>query len=133
MNATSHPTPPSSKATAALATARMIRAAALTEVAEGRYTAEEMIARACDPDENPALLRITLRELLASQPGWGVRSASIVTRRMAEALGEKPKTIAWLVDRRTGGKRWMAYLDATAERALPWAGYPWQPPPEVGP
>lgn len=122
--------PPSTKATVALANARMVRAAALAEVAEGRYTAEEMIARACDPDEDPALLRITLRELLASQQGWSLRTSSNVMRRMTEALGEKPKTIAWLVDRRTGGKRWMAYLDATAERATPWPGYPWQPPPE---
>lgn len=125
------PQPPSSsKATVALSRARVSRAAALTEVAEGKYTAEEMIQRCCDPDEDPALLRITVRELLASQPGWSLRTASNVTNRMAEALGEKPKTIAWLIDRRTGGKRWMAYLDATAERALPWTGYPWQPPPE---
>lgn len=80
------------------------------------------------------LYRIRLQELLRVS-GRSVQESSRLLRQVIAVADPKNKrpigrlTIAWLTDKRAGGRRAIALEDALAPRGLPWPGYPLAPEP----
>lgn len=123
--------PPLTVANSARHAAARQRAAALIAVADKDNTTDvrEVILAACTQQGRP-LTRITLRQLLLAQPGWGPDRTSKALEQMLTTLGQpevnqRKLTIAWLLDKRAGGRRFMAFCDALYPRAsAPWPGFP---------
>lgn len=114
-------------ARAALSQARRYRAEHLVAVAEGLLSPLDVITQAGTENGRP-LRRITLRQLLLSQPGWGQRRTDRFLSALAARLGvtspvEEP-TIAWLIDPRAGGRRMLVWLDVTQKKNTVWRGAP---------
>lgn len=113
------------------------RAEWLLSLSAGYITATDLITAACT-DDNQALLRLTLRQVLMNQPGWGEVRVNRVLGRLRRVLGDsttdtRRMTVAWLVDSRAGGKRVQVWADALDNRSsLPWPGFPYAPRPEKG-
>ena len=130
--------PSLSVANSARSAANRQRAAALIAVAdpEQAATVTDVISAACTVTGRP-LLRITLRQLLLAQPGWGPdRTGKVLEQTMAtlekKSVDPRKLTISWLLDHRAGGKRFMAFCDALYPRtSTPWAGYPFAPKPST--
>lgn len=125
------PAPPIENARQALSAARLMRSEYLIALVEGLVTVEDVIEAAM-ADSGKPLRRISLRQLLLSQPGWGERRTNRLLSVLADRLGaaERPKdmTVAWLIDPRSGGRRYLAWLDVQqAKNSVPWAGFPFAP------
>ena len=126
--------PPLEIANSAALAANRQRAAALLAIldAESPIGVTGVICAACTTSGRP-LRRITLRQLLLAQPGWGSDRARKVLEQMTDTLGVenvdlRRLTIAWLLDPRAGGTRFMAFCDALRPRAAgSWTGYPFGP------
>lgn len=129
-------TPSLTMANSARALANETRARELIDVAEGRRDIHSVIRRSTAPDGKP-LLRITLRQLLIAQPGWGPQRAAVAIEKTLSVVGTphlSPRKIslAWLLDPRAGGKRFMAFCDSLApSNTAPWAGFPFTPKPSA--
>jgi hypothetical protein len=99
-------------------------------------TIVDVIEAAAHPDRSP-LRTIRLRELLLSQPGWGVKRTSEFLSRFVNRAGARlpasGMTIGWLLDGRVMGDRWIAFCDTWQQyagvRAEPWTGFPMTAPP----
>jgi len=121
-------------ANSARAAARHVRAAALIHVAEGRTGVHDVIRLACTPNGRP-LLRITVKQLLLAQPGVGDETVSRAIRHLlaVTGAGDTPVrriTLAWMLDARAGGRRFMAFCDALGDNSTtPWPGFPFTPRP----
>jgi hypothetical protein len=125
---------------AARLAANKTRAEWLLGLAEGRNTPQQLPVAACQPDGEP-LLRLRLRTVVMSTPGFGLGTAKQLEEHLAQMLGgvdakcwrdsrHNPKwTVAWLVDARAGGKRITAWLDAWRARTPPWPGFPYSKAP----
>ena len=109
-------------------------------VAEGRMKPHEVIAKADEPGSE-VLRPITLKRLLGAMPGWGEAKTGRFISELAlvTETSVKPNrlTISWLIDRRAGGRRLIAYAnlwqqEQRAERPLPWPGFPYTPLPKGG-
>ncbi|GAA4153738.1 hypothetical protein GCM10022286_00490 [Gryllotalpicola daejeonensis] len=115
--------------------ARRQRAAALLRVTAGEITVPDLIREACSEAGRP-LLRLTLRQVLLAQPKWTkgrVERTLIRLGQVLEAdLGEHARlNLAWLVDPRSGGRRFTAFCDCLVpSQAPPWDGFPWTPRPK---
>jgi hypothetical protein len=121
--------PPLEIANTARALATQERARQLIAVTNMNITIHEVIRAAATPQGRP-ILRITLRQLLLAQPGWGEQKTNAVLNKLSSSLGQptpqlRKLTIAWLLDPRAGGRRFMAFCDTfNANSAPPWRGYP---------
>lgn len=114
---------------AARRNANKVRAEWLVAISEGILTADDLVRAACDPDGKP-LLKISLRQLVMAQPGFGPARADRILGKMHVALfghatpTDKVTTVAHLVDPRTVGRRYVAFRDAMCDRTTPVAGFP---------
>jgi len=114
--------------------ASRIRAEQLLSLQSGLTTIPDLILAASSEDSR-ALRRITLRQLLISQEGWGEARVHSVLSRTSSLLGLDPTsrlTVAWLIDARAGGRRLRAFADARSARVTPWTGFPYAPLPAGG-
>lgn len=118
---------------AARQAAGMLRARTLTRVAVGQITPEQVIAAAAKPNGVP-LRRISVRKLLASQPGWGDTRVGRVTDHLRRALpGCPPRpTIGWLLDPRVSNPstdRLTEFASVAGPHRVdvPWTGWPYVP------
>lgn len=126
--------PPLDVAYSAAVAANRQRAAALIAVSDpaAAMSVTGVISAACIPSGRP-LRRITLRQLLLAQQGWSSdRVGKTLERTVAsleiESIDLRRLTIAWLLDPRAGGTRFMAFCDALHHRtAGPWDGFPFAP------
>jgi hypothetical protein len=130
------PTTPLAEANTARAAAALMRAEWLVALDAGVVDADGLIDQACVPEGRP-LLRLPLRQVLISQPHFGNARAGKTLARMQSILGvEMPirdMTVAWLLDSRVGGRRFMAWLDATLKnRSEPASGFPYLSPFSAG-
>lgn len=122
-------------ANSARAVAERRRSAALIEVASGEASVADVITAAATEAGRP-LLRITLRQLLLAQPGWGTeRTAKVLSQTLtvleSQNVPMRRLTIAWLLDPRAGGRRLMAFCDSLSTRTEPpWVGFPFMPKPQ---
>ena len=117
--------------------AARMRAEWIISLYEGYISTTDLITAACVGGNQP-LLRLTLRQILANQPGWG----EVRTNRTLAALrgllgltttGARRLTIAWLVDARVGGRRVQAWADCLDDKSNPpWPGFPYAPEPAGG-
>lgn len=129
--------PPLSLANSALADARRQRAEWLIAVAEGTVPLDDFIRHAATEEGRP-LLRVKLRQLLMAQPGWGeVKTRALIDHVLAitgaAGMSHTKVTLAWLLDSRAGGKRFLAFLDAiTPKAAPPHPGFPFAASPSGG-
>jgi hypothetical protein len=127
-------TPNLDVANSARAAARIIRARHLLEIAGSTTSVHETLA-AATTDAGRPLLRLTLRQLLMAQPGWGEHRAAAVLRKVlqvsgATSIATRKLTVSWVLDSRAGGRRFMALCDAiTAKDSAPWPGFPFAPRP----
>ena len=114
--------------------AQRLRAEWLTSVHEGFMPVTDLIAYAATEDGAP-LRRVRLRELLLSQERWGESRTETVlaSLRAVLNLGDdlplRRITVGWLLDNRTSGQRFDAFLDVLgaatgAGRSTPWTGFP---------
>lgn len=113
-------------ANSARAEANLVRAKALIEVAQGHRTITDVVTAAAG-DHEKALLRLTVRQLLLAQPGWGEERTRQVISKITDIVGQTPDhmTVAWILDPRAAGRRFMAFCDAiTSNTQPPWPGYP---------
>ncbi|MDC7120256.1 hypothetical protein OMK64_01750 [Cellulomonas fimi] len=133
-------------ATSALRAAREMRGEALFTIADGLIDPIDVARDAMTPEGEP-LRRISLRQLLLAQPGWGEARTDELIRRLHAfcEITEPPRrlSIRWLIDPRVSGRRLVAFCDLLDEgRAavarggevdvVPWAGYPFTPMPTEG-
>lgn len=122
-------TPSVVSARAALSDARRQRAEYLIALSEGLLEPRDVVDAAA-LDAGRPLRKITLRQLHLSQEGWGERRTQRLLSAVAARIGlseehVKGKTVAWLIDPRSGGRRYLAWLDAQQEKdGAPWAGFP---------
>lgn len=101
---------------------------------EGNKTIPDLVRQATTEEGRP-LRRITLRQLLLTQEGWGRARADRVLSLTTSLLGHEPTsrlTVAWLIDARAGRRRVRALVDALTERDVPWIGFPYAPPLPAG-
>lgn len=101
---------------------------------EGLVSIPDLIRQATTEEGRP-LRRITLRQLLLTQEGWGRARVDRVLSHTLSLLGHEPTrrlTVAWLIDARAGRRRVHALADALTERAVPWIGFPYAPPLPAG-
>lgn len=101
---------------------------------EGNKTIPDLVRQATTEEGRP-LRRITLRQLLLTQEGWGRARADRVLSHTTSLLGHEPTsrlTVAWLIDARAGRRRVHALADALTERDVPWIGFPYAPPLPAG-
>ena len=128
------PATPLWRANTAREEAAKLRAEWLVGLDAGLVSLADLFAFAATSEGRP-LLRIPLRQVLLSAPSIGSSRAPQILARVQSLLGvEMPvrkMTIAWLLDSRTGGRRFMAWVDSTEiSRSEPWSGFPYAPPPE---
>lgn len=118
--------------------ARRIRAEWLLKLQQGETDLPGLLRQACEPGFH-ALLRLPLTRVIAEQPGYSTAKAVRILGRVQELLGADPLTrpeavrlkVQWLVDGRSGGRRLMAFCDATrTKEGRPWPGFPYSPGPE---
>lgn len=110
------------------------RAEWLISLSSGVISISDLI-KAATREDGQALRRITLRQLLMSQEGWGRARAERVLSHTTHILGHEPTsrlTVAWLIDARAGGRRVHALADALRMRVTPWIGFPYAPLPSGG-
>lgn len=116
-------------ANAARRSASLYRAQWLMLIHDGMVTPGDVLADAAGPDARP-LLKLSLRQLLLAQQGWGRTRADGIIDKILSVTGAKIErrqvTIGWLLDPRAGGRRFAAWLDAFEPRsALGGAGFPY--------
>jgi hypothetical protein len=126
------PSTPLWRANNARAEAARDRAEWLVSLDAGVNTAEDLFEFACTFEGRP-LLRLPLRQVLLARKGFGTARATKTLARVQSLLGvEMPvrkMTVAWLLDSRVGGRRFMAWLDCTRDfRSEPWSGFPYRSP-----
>ena len=137
---TTHPYSPISTARAAGVEARRMRAEHLLAVSERLLSPLDVVELAAQY-EHRALRRIRLHVLLSAQPGVGEVKARLVCENMLRTLhgreltdterkSVKRLTVAWLLDTRSAGRRWVAFYDALHRKRVPsppWPGFPFAP------
>ncbi|MEH0110793.1 hypothetical protein V6N00_13865 [Tersicoccus sp. MR15.9] len=115
-----------------LNTARRAAATTRARWLMGVHTGEVSIhdvLRAAATTRHKALLRVSLRQLLIAQVGWGPKSATRILSHV-QAVADSSSTVAsmsigWLLDPRAGGRRFAAWEDAFASKDCPpWPGFP---------
>lgn len=123
------PAPTLETANAARRNAAVYRAQWLMLIHDGMVTPGDVLADAAGPQARP-LMKLSLRQLLLAQQGWGKTRADGVIDKILSVTDAKIErrqvTIGWLLDPRAGGRRFAAWLDAFEPRsALGGAGFPY--------
>ena len=119
---------------AARDTARKVRAEWLVAVAEGLVSVDDVIREAGTQVGHP-LLVVSLRQLLLAQPLVGEARTETVLTKMTERLESANSiaptsrhwTVSSLLDKRVGGRRYIAFQDARMSRVTPSSGFPFSP------
>lgn len=115
----------------ALTANRVKRATALAQLASGEITTQELLRRAC---AEPELLKIRIHAIgscLGDKPRATDRQLARVKKIVPGV--ERVANVGWLLDRRSGGRRFLAWLDAKTGNAPAWDGYPYRSNPTTGP
>ncbi|WP_104136662.1 hypothetical protein [Cryobacterium sp. Y62] len=117
---------------AARAAAQEIRSEWLTAVTIGVLTIHDLVEHAAAPEGRP-LMRLPLRRLLLASPDFTIKEADRILKHVSDVLRlrdddrRNQRTVQWLLDDRTGCRRFMAWMDAIAPRERPWSGWPATP------
>lgn len=93
------------------------------------------LLKAATTEGGRPLRRLTLRQLLMNQDGWGRARTAHALSLLTSLLGPEPTsrlTVAWLIDARAGGRRVRALADVLTERTQPEIGFPYAPLPTGG-
>jgi hypothetical protein len=112
--------------------ANALRGEMLEAIYDGVLTPTDVVLHAADPTNRP-LLSMLLLDILSVAPGVSEPASRRRLHRLAATLELREdltgKSIGWLLDRRAGGRRLLAWLDAEQPRLPPWPGFPWTPQP----
>lgn len=105
------------------------RAEWLLLVNDGTFGPAELLHEAARADGR-ALLKLSLRQVLLAQKGWGRKKTDAVLSHIFSIVGGKIEvrqaTVGWLLDPRAGGRRFGAWLDAFEPKSGPlWPGFPY--------
>lgn len=108
--------------------AAQLRAEWLLNIHSELLDVNDLLHESVTPQGKP-LLRLRLRQVLLSRPGRGRTRTDFIINRVAAVSGSKLEaskaTVAWLLDPRTGGRRFAAWLDAQELKSgPPWPGFP---------
>lgn len=108
--------------------ASLYRAEWLMSLTAGIVTIPDLMSEAANPEAR-ALLKLSLRQVLLSQPGWGRRKAERILTHIESVTGARMErrkiTVGWLLDPRAGGRRYAAWLDAFEPKTTPHPGFPY--------
>lgn len=109
-----------------------VRGEYLTLINQGLMTPAEVIWWATQPGKEP-LRALTVKRLMGAIPGNGQVTVTRFTRELADVAGSHTPpsrlTVAWLIDRRAGGRRLIAFANLVAAHHKPWPGFPHAPKP----
>lgn len=123
--------------------ANAARGELLTLVQEGLMSAWDAVTEAASSGDE-ALLKITLEQLVMTQPGVGQHRARRVVEQVIHILEVPPHristkdvTLGYVIDGRSNGRRMLAVLDAFISHGLiadcdevtVWPGFPYSSPP----
>ena len=106
----------------------------MTAVTIGVLTIHDLVEHAVTNEGKP-LMRVSLRRLLLASPDYTMKQADHVLNHLCVVLGlpddevQKKFNVQWLLDERSGGRRFAAWMDAVSPRDRPWAGWPATPQP----
>lgn len=121
----------------ASARAGVMRGDWLMNVNSGLATPAELIEHAVTEAGRP-LRRIGLRQVIAAQPRVSLIAADADLRRVLVELGGgsfdvRSMTVGWLVDPRSRGRRFAAWMRVTSAPAdcPPWSAFPWAADPAM--
>lgn len=108
--------------------AALFRAEWLMLLHDGTVAPNDVVREAAEPDAQP-LLRLSIRQMLLAQEGWGRKTAEAVIGKVMAVtegrMGPRQTALGWLLDRKSGGRRFAAWLDAFEPKAGPaWNGFP---------
>lgn len=114
--------------------ARKVRAEWLVAVAEGLVSIDDVISEAGTTVGHP-LLVVSLRQLLLAQPSVGEARTETILAKMSQRLESGNLiarknylwTISSILDKRVGGRRYIAFQDARMSRTAPNFGFPFTP------
>ena len=88
----------------------------------------DLLREAARPEAKP-LMKLSLRQVLLAQQGWGRRKTDAVIDHVSAVSGaridRRKMTVGWLLDPRSGGRRFAAWLDAFEPKTKPWPGFPY--------
>jgi len=106
-----------------------LRAQWLMLVNDGTFTPTDLMKEAA-LTESKALLKLSLRQVLLSQQGWGRKRTDGAIDHVAGVIDaridRRHLTVGWLLDPRAGGRRFAAWLDAFQPKTGPlWPGFPY--------
>ncbi|MEJ7648669.1 MAG: hypothetical protein WKF57_06510 [Nakamurella sp.] len=115
----------------ALERARRSRAEWLVSLSDGMIRPLDVFAQAATLEGAP-LRKLTLRQVLTNTPGIGEATVRKQLTRLSRELGiaadhgAKSATVGWLLDNRTHGRRFIAWLGTVeCDRVRPaWSGWP---------
>lgn len=127
------PRPTLDTANAARTSARRYRAEWLIALTEGLINPFELFEQAATEEGKP-LRKLSLRQVLLSQPGWGKSKTYPrleMLRDTLKASNAEKLTVGWLIDPRSGGRRFLTFLDifTATKTEPPWPGFPFAPAP----
>ncbi len=124
------PLVPVETARAALTSARRYRAEWLMALAAGTVTTMDLLQQAATTQGRP-LARLGLRQILGATPGNGDATVRRKLALLADECGcpglqVSRMTVGWLLDNRTQGRRFTAWLAAVevGRREPAWPGFP---------
>lgn len=104
----------------------MERGRALLRVANGDASVDDILREATTADQHP-YLRLRLRQLMLTVPHASPKTVNRVLTITSELFDDYPvrsMTVAWLLDRRSHGRRYQVWADAQRDREAPWPGFP---------
>jgi hypothetical protein len=122
------PNIPVSVLNSARRSADRFRAEWLILINEEMMKPADLLREAARPEAKP-LMKLSLRQVLLAQPGWGRRKTDTVIDHVSAISGaridRRKITVGWLLDPRAGGRRFAAWLDAFTPKNQPWPGFPY--------
>lgn len=123
-------------AAAARRSAAGVRAEYLVSVSSGLLSVFDVLDAVVTEEGRP-LLKVSIRQLLLSQEGWGAKRTDD-TLAMLASFTDAPvakMTIGWLTDPRAQGARLIAFADVMSPRRSPvrppWPGFPFARNPQA--
>lgn len=109
-----------------------VRGEYLALISGGLLSPADVIWWAAQPGKKP-LRALTVKRIISAIPGNGEQTVRRFVRELAQICGTTSApsrlTVGWLLDRRAGGRRLIAFACLIKPHGVPWPGFPHAPKP----